>query len=289
MSSPTNSTSSNIDYNADIMSTVNKLQAIETDLYSDLENASISNDLAKQTDIKSKIASVSNTRIQLLNSLNNIHTMTQAQVINNRDTLLNNLVSQGVISTELSNLKSNLDLLESNKNDKLKMVQINTYYAKRYKAHSELMKSVFMICAVILLVVILDKKGFLPNNVGPLAVIIILVASIIFIARKVYDLNRRDNLDFDRYKWKKMDSKTYDYNARFDRFNLDKFKIDTSLCDISNQISDAAKSAGKAISGAANTALNNYGATSGGSRITTPGSTEGFDILAKHYSPASYP
>lgn len=271
----------NQNYNDDILNTITQLNSIENDLYSQLESASASNDLAKQADIKGKITNISNTRINLLNNLSDMHSMSQNQTINNRATLLNNLVSQGVISTELANLKTNLDVLESNKNDKLKMVQINTYYAKRYKAHSELMKSVFIISSVILLIVIIDKKGLLPNNIAPLVIIIILIIGIISIAKKIYDLNRRDNLDFDRYKWNKPDPKTYDTSKVFDRFGFKKI-LDTSVCQLSEDIKKATSSVASSITSAANTARQQYAM----SNLST---TEGFDILAKHSSPANYP
>lgn len=271
----------NQNYNDDVLNTVTKLQTIENDLYKELENASIANNLEKQTELKGKISSISNTRIQLLNNLNDMHSISQNQVINNRSTLLNNLVSQGVISAELDNLKTNLDVLESSKNDKLKMVQINTYYAKRYKAHSELMKRVFIICTIILLIVILDKKGFLPNSIGPLGVIIVLVVGIIEIARKIYDLNRRDNLDFDRFKWNKPEKRVYDNNPMFPKFGGKKL-LDTSICQLSEDIKEAAKDASDAVTKAALAASDNY-------RMGNTSTTEGFNILGKHSSPASYP
>lgn len=266
-------------YNENTISTIDQLQSVENDLYKELENSSITNDLAKQDQIKNKLTNISNTRINLLNNLTDMHTMKQNQVINNRSTLLNNLVSQGIIQTELDNLKSNLDTLESNKNDKLKMVQINTYYAKRYKAHSELMKQVFIICTVILLVVIIDKKGFLPNNVGPLAVIIILVIGIISITKKVLDLNKRDNLDFDRYRWRKPESRKYDSSGDFGEF-LASEQQDTSVCEILGDINNKAKALGNTVADAANAVAKNQGTYSRG--------TEGFNILGKYSSPAPY-
>lgn len=262
-------------YNENTLSTIDQLELVENDLYRQLEKASVVNDLVKQNDIKKIIANISNTRIQLLNNLTDMHAMKQNQVINNRSTLLNNLVSQDIIQAELNNLTSNLDLLESSKNDKLKMVQINTYYAKRYKAHSELMKRVFIICSVILLIVIIDKKGFLPNNIGPLAVIIILVVGIISITKQILDLSKRDNLDFDRYKWAKPDPKKYDSSGKFNGF-LDIKQPEYGLCQLSQDIGNLTGKVADTAKGIAS----NQGIAEGG--------TEGFNILGKYSSPAPY-
>lgn len=276
----TETDSSNVQkYNENTLNTINQLQSLENELYAQLEDPSVISDLQKQTDIKNKISNISNTRVSLLNNLSDMHNMTQNSVINNRNTLLNNLVGQGILQTELDNLNSNLDILESNKNDKLKMVQINTYYAKRYKAHSELMKKVFIICSVILLIVILDKKGFLPYNIGPLAVIIILVVGIISIVKNVIDLNRRDNLDFDRYKWRSPESKKYETPSTTSEF-LEKDKEDYSLCQLTTDIKKSLTTTGDYIkSGVKNIYSTQNVLTSG---------TEGFNILGKSSSPAPY-
>lgn len=279
MSSPSSSAIQDPNYNENTLSTIDQLQLIENDLYRQLEDASIVNNLVKQNEIKKRIANISNTRIQLLNNLTDMHTMKQNQVINNRNTLFNNLVSQDIIQAELDNLNSNLDLLDSSKNDKLKMVQINTYYAKRYKAHSELMKKVFIICSVILLVVIIDKKGFLPNNVGPLAVIIILVVGIIYITKSILDLSKRDNLDFDRYKWSKPDPKKYDSSGKFKRF-LDIEKPDYSLCQLSKDIGNISSNISSSVAETAKGIASRQAIIENG--------TEGFNILGKHSYPAPY-
>jgi hypothetical protein len=276
-------TSSDQQYN-NIINTISKLQELEQKLYTDLENSSTSNNLAEQQNIRDKINSLSQTRIDLFNSLKEMHSMSQNSVINNRSTLLNSLISLNVMENELNNLKGSLDELNASKENKLKMVQINTYYGKRYKAHSDLMKSIFIICAVILFVVILDKKGFLPNNVGPLAVIILLVLGIIYVFNKIMDLNKRDNLDFDKYKWRKPAPRTYDYNKVFKEEETDT-SFDTSVC----KLAEAASKVSKNIVDSALNEANRQAAQTGSSNTSPEGfDILGFNILEKKSSPAAY-
>ena len=79
------------------------------------------------------------------------------------------------------------------------MVEINTYYSKKYKEYSNLMKMIIMICIPILILSILSKMDILPFSITRgLSIFIILIGSFYLIAR-IYDLYIRNNMNYDQY------------------------------------------------------------------------------------------
>jgi hypothetical protein len=53
----------------------------------------------------------------------------------------------------------------------------------------------------VLVISVLLKKGFIPNLIATGLIIIIIAAGVIAVARKVMDLNRRNNFNFDQYDY----------------------------------------------------------------------------------------
>tara|TARA_Y100000766_G_C18406225_1_gene365104 strand:- start:3 stop:548 length:546 start_codon:yes stop_codon:yes gene_type:complete len=79
------------------------------------------------------------------------------------------------------------------------MVEINTYYSKKYKAYGDLMKVIIMICIPILILSILSNKNIIPSSIARgVSIFIILIASV-YIITQMYDLYIRNNMNYDEY------------------------------------------------------------------------------------------
>jgi hypothetical protein len=185
---------------------IKQLQNQEKDLYSKLQTMSANNkDLAEQEATVKKINELSQIRIGLFKILNNHYGSVQESVANSRVNLVDQLTAVGVIEKELNNAKEQLNQLENVKNNKMRMVEINTYYGKRYKAHIALIKQVIVIFVLLLLLGIIMRIGiisaFIPDNVFyGLATIIILVGGY-GVIKSIIDLVTRDNMNYDEYNW----------------------------------------------------------------------------------------
>jgi hypothetical protein len=81
------------------------------------------------------------------------------------------------------------------------MVEINTYYGKKYNAHKKIMQTVVFTCLPLLIVAVLANKGILPNNISTLLVGIIIVIGAVLIGMQIIDISNRDNMNFDEYNW----------------------------------------------------------------------------------------
>ena len=168
-----------------------------------------------------KLQSQSSTGVsqaQMQQTINEINTMTDArrgiqklllsltqilhsQVAETRGDLVDEMTVTGVMESELNNAKQNMNSLMDVKNNKLRMVEINTYYGKRYQAHTKLMKIIIIICVPLLLLAVLSKKDKIGGDLAKTLSGIIIAIGIIVVIANVYDLSRRDNMNYDEYNF----------------------------------------------------------------------------------------
>lgn len=177
-----------------------------------------------------QIHRLANERAELFKTLLNIYANVQRDVSETRSDLVDQLTVVGIVEQELTNARSNLDALDGAKNNKNRMALINTYYGKRYQAHTGIMKMIIMICVPLLILAIVGKKGFIGNNITrPLALIVIIVGGF-FLFRRIWDLSSRDNMNYDEYNW------DFDPdNVKPTVFDYDKEQLDKS--DMGDRIS----------------------------------------------------
>ena len=89
----------------------------------------------------------------------------------------------------------------NNLENKTRMVEINTYFNKKYKAYSTLVYLFIVFSLPILVLTILKKRSFLPSFIADIFIAIILVAGGYFIIRMFIDVGWRDSMNFDDYDW----------------------------------------------------------------------------------------
>ena len=118
-----------------------------------------------------------------------------------RNALVQNSVAVNVIRDQIENSSNTLDGLQQEKSNKMRLVEINNYYGKKYEFQTDIMKIIILTCVPVLVVSILLKKGFIPNLIATGLIILIIAAGVIAVARKVMDLNRRNNFNFDQYDY----------------------------------------------------------------------------------------
>lgn len=157
-------------------------------------------------------------RAMLFKTLLNIYANVQRDVSETRSDLVDQLTVVGVVEQELTNARTNLDALGGAKNNNNRMALINTYYGKRYQAHTGIMKMIIIICVPLLILAIVGKKGIIGDNITrPLALIVIIVGGF-FLFRRIWDLSSRDNMNYDEYNWDfdsdNVDQTVYQYNKQ---------------------------------------------------------------------------
>lgn len=188
------------------LNNIQQLQAMEKELYNKLES-NVANNVnpEEQNSIIKKINELSQLRINLFKTLVNTYDSVQTSIANSRVDLVDQLTAVGVVENELNNAKRQLNQLETNKHNKMRMVEINTYYGKRYKAHTQLIKKLIFICIPLLIIAILKNKGLIPVFIPEMVIYglstLIIIVGGYSLVKNIIDIYSRDNMDYDAYNW----------------------------------------------------------------------------------------
>ena len=183
-----------------IIAHISQLQKMENDITNQLNVPDLTD--ANRISILNKINEISQMRIDLYRIINDMYSYYQDNVSHTRDILSDQLAAIAIIETELNDNKKRLNMLNEQKNNKVKLVQINTYYGKYYNARKQIMVTIVLICVPVLILTILGNMGILPSNLYALLIIIIIIIGSISIGYQIIDLSNRDNMNFDEYNWK---------------------------------------------------------------------------------------
>ena len=160
-----------------------------------------------QNDVLTQLKNLGENRSALYKQLGNAYVDLQTTVSETRSDLVNQKTLSDVMSTELSNIQQKAENLEEAKHNQMRLVEINTYYGKRYKAHAEVMKILAFSCVPFLALAILFRYNMISKKIRAWGVLISLVVAVILVFRKLIDISSRDNMNFDEYNFRDAASK----------------------------------------------------------------------------------
>jgi len=275
-----------------ILNDIQSLQVLEQELFSNLEtNPKLT--LDEQQQIVQKINQISQMRINLYASLKDMYSYYQQDVSDSRNTMNQQMVSVDVIENELNDSKRRLNLLEAQKNNKIRLVEINTFYGKQYDAHKQIMQIVAIICIPVLILTVLANKGILPPKLNTLLIGIIIIIGLFIIGAKIIDLSNRDNMNFDEYNWyfNKDEAPTTSTEEDTNTSGSDPWETPTYTCsgaECCYENSTYDEEQNKCIPNAQYNA-NQATSTSDNSNTTSSSETEAFTVLSKYASSANFP
>ena len=186
--------------NEQILSDIQSLQKMEQQLFNNLEtNTNLTSQ--QQQQIVEKMNQLSNMLINLYQTLSGVNNFFQNALSSSIGTLREQTVAIGIVENELNRAKKRLDLLEYEKNNKIRLVEINDYYGDKYAEHSQLMKIIIFTLIPVIILAILNNKGILPNTFYYVLLIIITIIGAYFFWRKIASILMRDNMNYQEYNW----------------------------------------------------------------------------------------
>ena len=185
--------------NKQMLNDITSLQSTEKQLYLSLDEPSLTTEQKQQ--IIAKINSISQLRINLYSNMKDMYTF-----YNNNTTSSSELLNQQkktikVIEEELNDAKIKMNKLKISKNDKLRLIEINNYYGKRYNAHVNLIKIFVIVSIIILILTIIFRKGLLPTQIYYLLIGLTIIIGVIILGYSIVDISNRDNMNWDEYDW----------------------------------------------------------------------------------------
>ena len=189
--------------NNQILTDIQSLQTIEQDLYTNLEALSASGTLnvASTDKIIQQINEVSQMRVNLYKTLQNNYSLYQNNVSGARDTIDEQTEAVNIVENELNESKKRLKEMEDEKYNKLRYVEINTYYGKQYNSYTDIMKIIIYICIPLIILSILANKGLIPNSIYTILLVLILYFGIYYLGQKIIATGTTNNMNYDTYDW----------------------------------------------------------------------------------------
>lgn len=187
--------------NQQILSDIQNLQTIEQGLFNNLENNSSTMTPEEQQQLIQKMNEISQMRVNLYKSLTGMNNYFQDALVNSRDTLDEQVVAIGIVEEQLNDAKKRLALVEEEKNNNIRNIEINDYYSEKYSSHTRLMKIIIFMLIPIIILAFLYNAGILPKPIYMTLIVIIALIGFYFIWMTVYSLMKRDNMNYQQYYW----------------------------------------------------------------------------------------
>lgn len=181
------------------ISNISDLQTVEMKLYESLDNNKLTQEARSR--IIDKINEIAQTRMNLYQGISNMASSYQQNLATSNNTLQEQMLAIDIVENELNVAKRRLNLLEDEKYNKLRLVEINTYYGKQYNAYKDVAKNIVYLCILVLIIVILGKKGILPPNIYVTLNGLVIVVGVVIIGKQIIKLSNKDNMNFDEYDW----------------------------------------------------------------------------------------
>ena len=189
--------------NTQSLSDIQNLQSIELELFSKLETGIANNTLTsdKKDSIISQINNISQMRVNLYQNMNTTSTFFQNNITELSSMYGEQTTAVEIVEKELNTAKERLKAVQDDKFNKLRLIEINTYYGEKYSDHANIMKSVVLFCIPIIIIAVLANQGILPEGVYKALFIIVIVFGIIYIWRQILDAMSHDNMNYQEYLW----------------------------------------------------------------------------------------
>lgn len=186
--------------NEQILNDIQSLQQMEQQLFSNLEsNPNLST--SQQQQIIEKMNQLSNMRVNLYQTLSGVNNYFENALNNSVGSLKQQVVAIEIVENELNRAKKRLEILEQEKNNKIRLVEINSYFGDKYAEHSQLMKIIIFTLIPVIILALLNNKGILPNTIYYILLVIVSLIGAIFFWMRFTSIIMRDNMNYQEYNW----------------------------------------------------------------------------------------
>lgn len=177
-----------------------ELQGVEKDLYNSLRN-NPGMDANEKEAIVSKINMLSDKRESLNNEIKSLGEQAKLDLTIDFQTFQQQMRIVEAAEEQLNESKIKLKLLNDEKLNKLRLVQINTYYNKRYDALGDMTKYIVLFIVVAIIFAIIIQRGIIPGNIGSIILTIYVALGISYFILYYLDIQARSKRNFDEYEW----------------------------------------------------------------------------------------
>jgi hypothetical protein len=182
---------------------IDNLQKIEMELIQTLgSNPNITTD--EKNALYAKVNAVTDMRIRLYKTLDNASGMYKDILKGSTEKLELQTDAIGIMERELDNTKKRIDALSSDKNNKMRLVEVNEYYGSKYSEQAGLMKIIILTLISVIIVTFLKKRylaAYMPDIIYYILIIGIFITGGVFFVLKFGDYMSRDSMNYQEFDW----------------------------------------------------------------------------------------
>lgn len=181
-----------------LFSSIRQLQMDQQENMNEFTSAQTPNE---RTRILNKMKKNEALRSSLLSSAGTVN------LVQTKDTLTDETANQDLNNVlqyaeeQLKIQREQSEALQESLDGKKRMIELNTYYGKRFMAQAGVMKIFIYMCIPVLILAILANTGLFPSYIAGFIIVAIVVVGVVYIYAAVHDINRRDKRNFDEYTW----------------------------------------------------------------------------------------
>lgn len=183
-----------------IINDIKTLQNMEQQMFSSLESNPNLN-ASQKNELVNKIGKISKMRMNLYDTIGGINSFFEKSFMTTHGTLGEQITAVQIIEKELKEARKKLELMEMEKNNKLRLVEINDYFGEKYAEHSMLMKIIILTLIPVIIFTILLNKQIISANVYYLLVTIVAIIGGFFGWMRFFSIINRDNMNYQTYDW----------------------------------------------------------------------------------------
>jgi len=190
-----------------LVANIKQLQDTELQTFQTLENktGAVTLTTEQKSKLVDQINNLASTRENLYGTLRENQAFYTKNLTSAQHTLVQQTDALEVVERELNRSKNRVDLINEERINRLRLVEINRYYGDKYKHHTLILKYVTLLFAVLLVSVMVNNTGMLPRMAFRTILVITLVVGLYVIIKELFDAYARDNMVYAQYNWEKVD------------------------------------------------------------------------------------
>ena len=163
-------------------------------------NTTVGSYIAANQTAQSEAARITGNLVSDIQSLKDTQTSNAiGEFVIKKDNIFTNVLTDYMLNDEKQNTMEGVyNKIDQQNIDKMRNIEINTYYDKAYKEYINILKIIIFACVIIVPIVIANKNSLLPSSITNFLIVSVITLTISYIIYKFYDIYMRDNRDFDK-------------------------------------------------------------------------------------------
>lgn len=217
-------------YDADSSTSVTEISQVTNlinNLYSELADSlsSANNSPQESENIIKNIEVLLNVKSILIANYVQMNASTQDLTEAQKIAYMETMAAIAASNKEIEETKKKIAILNQDKYNKLRLIEINNYYGNQYNSYQKVIYMVILYCFILLILVILKNKQILPPKPFGILVVILTAVFIITIGYMIIDIRNRNNMVFDEYSY------NFNYNQTIQNYPANTAPVSTNTYD----------------------------------------------------------